>query len=830
VLAGACDSDFVVPYQPFALALWEAETDEEVVRAVSAGEGPLGPLYSAHRHAAVDDLGASDRLELFDAIAASLHRLAGDRPLVLVLEDLQWANEPTVQLMRYALQQITTTRLLLIATFRADEVDPAHPLHRLLADAHAWRTVRSLVLTPLGEDDIVEMLTARLPSAPADALGRFARRVHAESAGSPFFVCELLHHLSSTGELAAMLTAPQAERLPIPASVRDVVTQRLAGLPGSCADVLARAALIGLTFDLDLLVAVSGRPLDEVLAAVEDAGRAAVVQEIGPSRFSFSHAIVRSVLHDRLSATRRALGHRRVAECIEALGRSHHEELAHHWAEAGDQDRAIIHLESAAHGDLAALAYESAAERFEAVLDHVRRVRAGDDHAQAHAPLGVGLARRGLGLPSYLPLVDEAGRLARRLRDPDLMADAAMASIWPGNLFIQAGRTEANFVELCEDALASIDASDPRRVRILATMASHLTFDPDRERRQAALDAAYRAARENGDPELIGTTLVSEYIAMWDPSTAERRAGIALELGRMARASGDDDLAFFAGFCLAMTDVEHGRLAEARGGLTQLLDTVSVDRTLFHRFLVERFLVSIDLYTAKADVQRDIDALLERYADNHADTEGTWALQTAGLALQHGTMAAMADGMKAVIDASPIAPNWMPAYGLALLGRGDRAGATEVLDGFEVPPLDHLWLTTLQATAELAVGLERTDWCERIASLLEPYADQLGVTSHGTLCFGLVSTTLAALRLALGDPSGAAALLHDSVRRADEMGAVFEQVRSRRLLAQAWSCRDGFTVDAERVGREAMALAESYGFSAEKRHLERLLTSGTISG
>ncbi len=765
VLAGACDADFVVPYQPFAIALREAETDDDVIRAIGVGDGPLGPLFAAHRLGSVDDLGASDRLELFDAIAALLGRLATERPLVLVLEDLHWANAPTVQLLRFVLQQLTTVPVLVIATFRGDEVDSAHPLHRLLAEAHARRSVRTLQLAPIGEDDVAEMLAARVPAAPADAARRFARRLHAESAGSPFFVCELLHHLSTTGELASMLTAPQAERLPIPASVRDVVAQRLAGLPRSCAEVLERGALIGLTFDLELLAAVTGRSLEAVLDAVEDAARSAIVQEIGPSRFSFSHAIVRATLHDGLSATRRALGHRTVAERIEALGRPHHAELAHHWAEAGDHDRSMTHLEAAAREELAALAYESAAERFGAVLEHVRANRPGDTHALARALLGLGLARRGLGQTSYLPLVDEAGRLARRLGDRDLLADTALASIWPGNYYVTAGQTETNLVELCEDALTVIEPSDPRRVRVLAALASHLTFDPDRSRKVATLDEAAAAARVTGDPGLIGTALLSEYLSLWDPSTTKRRAEIAIELGRMARASGDAGFAFFSSFFLAIADSEQGRLAEARGGLTQLLTTLDADREFYERFQAERLLISIDLYTGKPDVQRDIDSLAARYAHTHADTDGTWALQTAGLALQHGTLQTMADGMKAVIDASPIAPNWMPAYGLALLGRGDRAGAAAVLDRFEVPHLDCFWLSTLQSAAELAIGLQRTDWCRLIHGLLEPYADQMGVASHGTLLFGLVATTVGALRLGLGDPAGAAAALDDAVRR-----------------------------------------------------------------
>lgn len=819
VIAGACDSDFVVPYQPFAMALRDVEGDEDLLRALRSGEGPLGPLYAAHRRDAVDDLGASDRLDLFEAIADLLDRLAADRPLVLVLEDLHWSNEPTVQLLNFLLRREGAARLLVLATFRADEVDATHPMHRVLTAAHALRRVHAVALGPLSEDDIAQMVGSRVPASAVDARRRFARTIHAESAGSPFFVCELLHHLSSTGALAQLLTDGEIDHLPVPPSVRDVVAQRLANLPGASAEVLQHAAFIGLSFDLELLASVSARSLDETLDALEEACRIGVVQEVDAGRFSFSHAIVRSTLHDHLSATRRALGHRRVAERIELLARPSHEELAHHWAEAGDEGRAMVHVEAAGHSDLSALAYESAAERFDAVLAHLDRVGSTDPHARARACLGLGLAQRGLGNPGYLPPVEEAGVLARRLGDADLMADAALGSIWPGNLFLTAGRIETHLVELCEDALAALDASDPRRVRLLATLASHLTFDPDRDRCRAALDEAYRAARENGDPELIGTALVAEYIAFWDPSTAERRVAVALEIGRMARASGDNDLTFFAGFFLAVTDVEAGRLDEASGGLTALLDSVSATRTLYFRYLVERLLVSIAIYRAEPDLQIEIDALAARHDGTNADTGGTWALQTAGLALHQGTLATMADGMKAVIESSALGQRWMPAYGLARLDLGDRDTAHQVLDGWEIPIEDCFWLSSLQAAAELAVALGRRDWCARIVTLLEPHGHLLGVASHGTLVFGLVATSLGALHLTLGDAPAAEVLLRSSVERADLMGSPFEAVRSRRLLAEALSAQGDAHAEVGGLTKEALALADRHGFSQEQRSL-----------
>jgi hypothetical protein len=138
-----------------------------------------------------------------------------------------------------------------------------------------------------------------------------------------------------------------------------------------------------------------------------------------------------------------------------------------------------------------------------------------------------------------------------------------------------------------------------------------------------------------------------------------------------------------------------------------------------------------------------------------------------------------------MVEESDIADNWRPPYGLALLASGDREAAMAVLDALDEPPLDYFWLTTVQTVAELAVGLGRTDVAARLFDALVPYRDQLGITASGSLCFGLVATTLGQLALATGDLGPAVELLTEAEGRAEAMGAPFELVKSRRLLASA---------------------------------------------
>ena len=349
VLAGGCDSDLAVPYHPFAAAFGEAASvDEELAGAVVDGAGALGRLFPSRRPASPDDAAPSARFELFEAVADLVDRLARAQPVVLVVDDLQWADQPSIQLLRHLLGRTRHDALLVLATVRSDEVVPGHPLAELLAELRAHPRATTLALTPLQRGDISDLVMARVPFAPGPQVDTLADRLLDESGGSPFFTCELLQHLSATGELERLVEDGAAADLPIPDSVRAVVAQRLARLPAATSELLEIAAVIGMSFDLALLAEVTGRPEADVLGVSEEVARLDLVRELGIARFAFAHAIVRATLFDSLSASRRALTHRRVAEAIVHLGRQDHDELAHHWREAGVEDRADESLEMAA--------------------------------------------------------------------------------------------------------------------------------------------------------------------------------------------------------------------------------------------------------------------------------------------------------------------------------------------------------------------------------------------------------------------------------------------------------------------------------------------------
>jgi hypothetical protein len=192
------------------------------------------------------------------------------------------------------------------------------------------------------------------------------------------------------------------------------------------------------------------------------------------------------------------------------------------------------------------------------------------------------------------------------------------------------------------------------------------------------------------------------------------------------------------------------------------------------------------------------------------------------LALQQGRLGELAEAVRAMIEQSAVSSNWTAAYGLALLDNGERDQAAAALDSITTPPLDYLWLTTMQSVADLAAGLDRRDECERLVTALLPFRGQLGITSTGAACYGLVSRTLGQLALTIGRHELAIELLDEAVAQADSMPAPFDATSARRHLARALSQSGQRLDEVEGLLAEATATAAEHGFAGEQRELAAL--------
>jgi DNA-binding SARP family transcriptional activator len=387
VLHGSTNEDLLVPYQHFVVALRHflgVAAPHELARRVQPRAADLEPIIpSLPRQAGerpADRAGTeSKRYRLFDAVASLIAELSADAPVLLVLDDLHWADQSSVALLRQMLESHPEMRLLMLATQRQTEMTPGGPLAQALQRLTQQGLLQRMTLSGLLDDDVAELsrsLTGRELSA------ELVYAIRTEAAGNPFFVQEIVRHLSESDRSGGMLSLAHAG---LPESVREVIDLRLAPLDEACIRLLIVAAVIGGEFELEPLERISDLEGEDLAASLDEALAAGLVLELAPSdreRFAFSHALVRRTLLERLSRAHRRRIHGRVAEALEASrGETALSEIAYHLCEATptvDREHALDYATRAAEQATAHLAYAEAVDLFTRALsllppEHERR-------------------------------------------------------------------------------------------------------------------------------------------------------------------------------------------------------------------------------------------------------------------------------------------------------------------------------------------------------------------------------------------------------------------------------------------------------------------------
>jgi DNA-binding SARP family transcriptional activator len=508
VLVGRCSQDSGAP------PLWPWE-------AVLEGLGGAVPT-------AVGGDPESERFAAWERICRQVLDAADEQPLVVALDDLQWADPSSLGVLRHLCAVADEGRLLLIVTMRTHAERDGAVAETL--EALARRHAASVALTGLSAEETGQVLAA-LSSQPVAAATAEAMRERTE--GNPFFVVEYARLLGEAGADVA---------LEPPTAVTDVVRRRLAAVPDSTLDVLRHAAVVGRRFDLATVVSSTGLSDLTVLDRLEPATAAGMLRDEGDDRFRFSHALVRDAVYATLSPSRRQRMHARIAEALGTDRRASRRiaEIARHWADAGE--------------DHAAQAWTSA---YRAALDAQRR----HGHDEAAELLRLALTRIDLDPDATLSdryelllaradatrwaarwddltdAVEEAITVADEIGDPELLARAAVATtrgaLWQSRTF---GETKETVVGAQRRALDALPAGDSAlRCTLLISLANELYYTATEAECQLLVSEGLEMARRIGDEALLMEMCSAAFLAVWHPWTAVQRLELADEAVAIAQ-------------------------------------------------------------------------------------------------------------------------------------------------------------------------------------------------------------------------------------------------------------------------------------------------------
>ena len=733
------------------------------------------------------------RFRLFDAMTACLRSAAAARGLVVVLDDLHWADRASLLLLGFVAGELPDTRLLLVGTYRDVEVDRHHPLSGTLAELFRTPATSYVALSGLERADVGRFIAGVTGADPAADL---VAAVHDQTEGNPYFVGEVVRLLAAEHRLEAAGLA----RAGVPEGIRHVIGRRLNRLSEAANASLAAASVQGRDFDLDVVARAADRPADEVLDALEEAVDARLVAEAAgrPGRFRFAHALVRETLYEELPARERRRLHDRVGAALVELRGDDFEgylaELAHHFAQAarpGRADQALAYARQAGDRAMRVLAYEEAAGHYRRALGALDLQARPSEADRCQLLLELAGARMAAGEEEAARAdYRRAAELARRLGDGARLARAAFGL---GREFT-AGTVDELEVGLLSDALAVLGEADSTlRARALARLARALASSPDADRRERLSQAAVAMARRLGDPATLAAVLYEHHMATWGPDNLPERLAVAAEVVQLAEAAGDRVTALRGrGFLLA-NQLERGDLAALERGLEAYQATARDLGQLHFSWHVPLFRAGRAVLAGRLEeAERLAGEALALGRRAHDPVVGIYhTIMLVGIRWRQGRLPELEATLRRFVDRFPANLGWRATLAVLLCeaGRPDEAREhVEALaaDDFAGLPRNHLYLYHLAALAMACSALGDRRRAARLYDLLAPYADRNVIVARLPLgSLGSASQYLGLLAATLSRWEDAAAHMEAAVAAHEGMGAAVFLAGNRRELDRA---------------------------------------------
>jgi tetratricopeptide (TPR) repeat protein len=780
--------------------------------------------------------GDQARFRQFDSVARLFARAAEEKPLVVILDDLQGADEPSLQLLRFLARETRDSSLLVVGTYRDYALNLKAELTEALGELAREESTERITLKGLNASDVnryIELLTGIPPSSEV------VESVHAGTAGNPLFMTDVVRSLVENGQVGASADA-WSGAIEIPDGVRSAVARRLSLLSVECVDILGVAAGFGREFAESALARTCGIDRERSRAALEEALAARLIEPDpeGQGRYRFVHVMVRDALYEQTPPTRRSDLHLRIGEALEAAAREGAEppyaELATHFFAAADP-RAVIYARRAGDRALDLLAFEEAARQYDFALRALDRTEPSAKSTRFDLLLARAEAENRAGKVDHAKVtVQRALEIARKRHDPEQLSRAALAygvrGIWG-----EPGAVDHVLVGLLEEALRSWGEEEGTlQAKLLARLASALLFADARERREDAAARSLAMARRLGDPGTLAIALIAHRAVAWRPDEPEQRLAMASELVKLIDESRDPERAFGA-HLWRFTD------------LLELGDTRAVDFELGEcRRIADR--LRDPFHHAHVAVLAATRAALEgRFEDAEAIAEDLVRRGGAGPGTGNvfwlvvwmpkrwkGRLGDLAGPLGVIAEQFPGVPALEAALAMALTQEDrvedvrihyDRLAETS----FGEIPRDQNFLVTASCLAECAAYLNDAAGSRDLYEALLPYARSHVVDPNGVAYFGAIAHSLGLLARTMSRLDEACSHFRDALAAYTRMGArpwvALGQLEFARALVARGAARD--REEAQWHLEQSLATALTLGMTSLQRSLERFTQTST---
>jgi DNA-binding SARP family transcriptional activator len=836
VLYGRCD-EMGVPLEPFRTILGacvEHAPLELLTEHVAGCGGELARIaprlwarvVTAPRPTQSDD--ATERFLAFAAAADLLGRLAARRPLVLLLDDLQWAEPTALLLVRHLARALADSPVLLLSSLR----DPGEPvsdeLRQTLAvmERGAFRRVQ---LSGMEDDELASLAAAMAPTGSAVERQHAVSRLRVETAGNPLYASQLIAHWAETGS-----SGESADD--VPPNLREVVWSRVYALGNVASQVLAAASVLGVEVHVDILEGMLDLPGPTVGAALDTAVVAGLLVDLGSVRRTtrFVHALIVKALYSQIGPSKRAHLHENAAR---SLVMRHPVpppdvvvQLARHCALAGLASEALDWSVRAGEHALAHLAPSEAARHFRMALDIAEELDRPESE-RADLLVRLGDAQHVAGDPHALATLEEGADLARRTGDRETLIRAVLAA---DRGFMRLDSGAPGYLAMVEAAVSEADPTDTATyARLLATLAQSLMYTPRSERRSAFAHQALTLAESVDSPTLVAQIGPAVVAALWGPGTARLRGQVAARVLTAAEATGDPRLEFNArlsSYNVAVESADPVVAAHGLAGIRSAARSLGEPRFRWIAGLVEAFdaMMTGRLDEAQSIATATLDLGLQMGVP---DAFGLFA----GQFFVIGTFAGRHDELFPLVEQARRDNHMMPfeiAYGIICAAVGRRDEAREILfggmaNGFAELPRDNIWMTSVVGYAVMAIELGDADAAAQLLPVIEPYTGEVafnGITSQGP-----IAAYVGKLASLLGHHDMAEEHLQSALATAEGFGWTYHRATTLFALAQGRHRRLG-ALDTEARGwlSEAASLCRTYGFRSWSGAIDALAAEGGL--